>query len=916
MDFSEWTQYLYKFQNGRKMVKKSVLFAVLMSFSVAILAQEDNNLKVKNKNFPNLEEVIVVWKTHCDIGYTHPVPEVLDNYRGSMIDGALKLIDESSTLPPDEQFVWALPAWVMERILDEKQDSAKRVRIEKAIRDGRLIWHALPYTFESEVADVEELIRGLGSATRLSKHFGQTLPTDSKLTDVPSQAWILPSLLANAGVKFVHIGVNPWSPNPDVPNLFWWEGPDGSRVLTGYAFHQYSWNAIPPADWPYKTWLCFRVTGDNAGAPSSESVKDVLDKIQKELPGVRVRFGRPSDFADAIIQDKSANVPVIKSDMPDTWTHGQMSMPVPTKIHRNVSMVLNNLGVLNTQFRAWKVPVNNAKKVLAEAYDQSMLYAEHTWGICGPAFGTPDHATWKKELAEGKYKAPLATYEYHANYARNAFTLAQAEMDLNINALAKAVSCKNPHVVVCNPSPWMRSGIVSAEIPVGTELPCAMKDIRDESEIKVSVDGQKVSFFVKNIPPGGYCTYSCVKGQIPQNQTSDENSIETEYFKVKFDLARGGIASLVSKIDGKELVQSQNHVLGQFMHERFCKKNVDDFIKKYCHVYYDWYDVPYYDFNKPKLDSTITYARITPDNWTLLIVHESTGDRAELVTTSTQGLADKYTLNFFFPKNQACIDICWKVENKTPELIPEGGWLCLPLAINNPTFRVSRSGGPISPEKDIISGSNRHLLSIDYGISVRDSNNGKGIGVSSSDLPLWSLGEPGLWNYSIDYIPTKSELFANLYNNQWNTNYPLWVDGSWTASLRVWPIDENTSEEAALFTPSNEYRQELVSAYSNFSSNILPASKKGISLSRKGIRVTAFCENPDAEKGVSGTLVRFWEQSGISSEVVFSLPEGFKASKAQMVNLRGEKIGDVIPIKQGDLKFSIKPYSPLSFVLF
>jgi alpha-mannosidase len=47
---------------------------------------------------------------------------------------------------------------------------------------------------------------------------------------------------------------------------------------------------------------------------------------------VKIRFGRPSDFADAIIAEKSADIPVIRGDMPDTWTHGQMTMPVPTQI--------------------------------------------------------------------------------------------------------------------------------------------------------------------------------------------------------------------------------------------------------------------------------------------------------------------------------------------------------------------------------------------------------------------------------------------------------------------------------------------------------------------------------------------------------------------------------------------------------
>ena len=40
--------------------------------------------------WPNLEEVIVVSKTHFDIGYTDLASRVVDRYRTSMADQALK----------------------------------------------------------------------------------------------------------------------------------------------------------------------------------------------------------------------------------------------------------------------------------------------------------------------------------------------------------------------------------------------------------------------------------------------------------------------------------------------------------------------------------------------------------------------------------------------------------------------------------------------------------------------------------------------------------------------------------------------------------------------------------------------------------------------------------------------------------
>ncbi|HTK19646.1 MAG TPA: hypothetical protein VL442_09045, partial [Mucilaginibacter sp.] len=86
---------------------------------------------------------------------------------------------------------------------------------------------------------------------------------------------------------------------------------------------------------------------------------------------------------------------------------------------------------------------------------------------------------------------------------------------------------------------------------------------------------------------------------------------------------------------------------------------------------------------------------------------------------------------------------------------------------------------------------------------------------------------------------------------------------------------------------------------------------KGISLSRKGVIVTAFGENPDGD----GTILRVWEQAGKSGNCVVALPVESKYTTAMPVNLRGEKMGDVIKIVNHALSFDLNKYQPKSFVL-
>ena len=60
----------------------------------------------------------------------------------------------------------------------------------------------------------------------------------------------------------------------------------------------------------------------------------------------------------------------------------------------------------------------------------------------------------------------------------------------------------------------------------------------------------------------------------------------------------------------------------------------------------------------------------------------------------------------------------------------------------------------------------------------------------------------------------------------------------------------------------------------------LPPARAGVRLSRPGVLVTAFGGNPDGP----GTLLGAWDYSGVSGEVVVSMPPDFKATKAMPVS--------------------------------
>ena len=73
--------------------------------------------QVKEKS--DVKEIIVICKTHFDIGYTHRVDEVVDYYRTDMIDRALKAMDASASLPEEQQFAWTIPGWVLYKTMED-----------------------------------------------------------------------------------------------------------------------------------------------------------------------------------------------------------------------------------------------------------------------------------------------------------------------------------------------------------------------------------------------------------------------------------------------------------------------------------------------------------------------------------------------------------------------------------------------------------------------------------------------------------------------------------------------------------------------------------------------------------------------------------------------------------------------------
>jgi alpha-mannosidase len=881
--------------------------------------------KVKNelKTNSGIENVIIIYKTHFDIGYSERVQQVIHDYRTSMVDLVLNAIGKNSNQPKDKQFVWTVSGWPMKQIIWEGQEPSRKKRIEQALVEGNLSVHAWPFTINTETADLEDLVRGMNISSSIAREFGKPLSISAKTSDVPGQSWLIPTLFSHAGIKFYHFGGPVVNIGFGLPPLFWWEGPDGSKLLTLYN-NNYGSEPLPPAGWPYKTWIYLNMTGDNQGPPSPETVAQDLEFYKNH--GIEARVGTMDDFARLIMKEDLSKLPVIRTDIGDPWIHGTMSMPEACKLAQNIRPQIGGLDQLNTLERIWGIYRPDISKIVANAYEQSLLFSEHTWGLANQHYlKIPYGNDWQK-LWEGglpsQYRLMAASWEDHATYIKNVKSLVSSPYYDAVASLADNVSITDNRIVIYNPLPWKRDGELELDTRLifGNDF-VSLKPVDGGSVVPVAHEYPAIEdkapmsrFVVKDIPPMGYRTFvaSTEKAVEPELKANLQLSqIESHFFKATLNPKRGRIISLIDKRTGNEMVDSNApQGFGQYFYERFGYKQISDWIDKSLYPQYKAHRLAFTAYDMPQ---NVPYSSALPENM-ILTIEKSTIDLKASMTGSIPGpgqpqkVTISLTLSGVSPT--ADVEVSWQ---KQPDSWPETAWLCLPFRVDNPKFRLGRLGADADPVTDmVVDNSNFHMWWVNNGVVIYDAKTGAGYGIASSDLPLLSLGEPGEYKFDKRYTPEKSYIYLNLYNNHWRTNFAAWVGNGqrMSAKVRIWSFDKFDTG-TSLYTPAMETRVPLQAASSKVKNGKLPVTQAGISLSRKGINVTAFGPNPDGD----GTVLRLWEQSGMSSKTEVALPIGSIFKCALPVNLRGETSGSPIEIVNGKFTIDLHAYAPESIIL-
>ncbi len=327
------------------------------------------------------QNIHLIFKTHLDVGFTDYASRVVDNYFKKYIPASLRVARQMRDSDRPERFIWTTGSWLIYEYL-EQANNLERAEMEAAIELGEIAWHALPFTTHTELMDPELFRFGLSLSHSLDKRFGKKTIA-AKMTDVPGHTRGIVPLLAEVGITFLHIGVNPGSTVPSVPPLFRWQDESGAELIVMYESGYGSAFVIEGME----DSLAFGHTSDNLGPQSPDQVLDVYREKRAMFPGANVFASTLDQFAEKL-EGVRSSLPVVTAEIGDTWIHGVGSDPIKVSRFRELLR-------LRCEWLTSK-KVNYSDKRFFNFNRRLLLVPEHTWGMDEKTY-LGDHENYSAE---------------------------------------------------------------------------------------------------------------------------------------------------------------------------------------------------------------------------------------------------------------------------------------------------------------------------------------------------------------------------------------------------------------------------------------------------------------------------------------------------------------------------------------
>ena len=377
--------------------------------------------------------------------------------------------------------------------------------------------------------------------------------------------WQLPQLLRLAGITSYVFGR--CAPPPDPTHFSFWEGMDGSRILSYVPPGWYNvslQNGVrdiikaASKNTDIKDFMLLYGEGDHGGGPRDSDLEAVA-KYRKDKNQPKLEFVVPTDFFRRVEAAPSfSNVPTVKKELNFTFPACYTTLAGVKKNNRlgeNLLLTAEKFSALafHSEFRDYY-----PERDIDEAWKIILRNQFH-------------------DILDGSSIGPV--YEEASGYYREAFERGQRALDFSLEAITNMIDTRGEGIplVVYNPLFWERTDAVTTEVvlpreldrgslklmdPAGAETPLQILEKRDESD-KITY---KIAFIALRVPSFGYKVYHLrsVPSSVTELKSSfsaSATSLENEYFRLAVDPNTGWITSLFDKRAGREALSAPGNIL-------------------------------------------------------------------------------------------------------------------------------------------------------------------------------------------------------------------------------------------------------------------------------------------------------------------------------------------------------------------
>lgn len=369
----------------------------------------------------------------------------------------------------------------------------------------------------------------------------------------------MPMFYTQAGITTFVTQKIGWNETNVFPHrVFWWESPDGSRILSYFPF-----DYVNTIDDPYrlvdwvrqfeantgftKMMILFGV-GDHGGGPSLEMIQRIENLKDLDIYP-RIEYGTTAQYLDWLATQPLTNLPVWRDELYLEYHQGTFTTQAAMKkFNRTGETLLTNAEKFGTFATLAGAPYPQAD--LQEAWQDLLLMQFHDI-LPGSSI---------REV----YIDATETYGRVRETGTRQLATALASLASQVNT--SSVNAGRP-LVVFNPLAWERTDIVWITLPDEMSGSYVVVDEQGSSIphqiIQTSKYTRDLLFVARNVPSMGFATFTIrpsatTPAPIPRKF---EETIENNLYRIGIDTATGWLKSIVDKRSGRELLAGQGNEL-------------------------------------------------------------------------------------------------------------------------------------------------------------------------------------------------------------------------------------------------------------------------------------------------------------------------------------------------------------------